>query len=233
MRDGSHILFVLHHLKKTLYIITIISIFIACSTEPKREVQEKLEPFEITNRISSKTYGDTLRVEYEYRGDTVIQKRIDSKGTTDDNFDSSFTVTSIWSTKNTSKLLCDEKLKLTLDDIDYEFCYQDVLKQFDKEIALSKAKNNIWDADGLLEMKMDVMKYHNGKNIDLDFFGNSYLMDLVKEINVNIYDNKTKSLIEQISLEKYETNFSEGKKYYFLNKKKDTIAVYRRLEWMS
>jgi hypothetical protein len=220
-------------LKKTLYIITFISLLIGCSSEPKREVHEKLTPFVITNKISSKTYGDTLKIEYEYRGDTVIQKRIDLKGTTDDNFDSSFTAISIWSTKKTSELLCDKKLKLTLDSIDYEFCYQDVLKQFDKDIDIARAKEESWNAEGLLEMKTDIMNYQKGEVIDLDFFGNSYLMDLVRDINSNLYDNKTESRIEKISLEKYETNFSEGKNYYFLNKKNDTIAVYHRMEWMS
>lgn len=220
-------------MKKTLYIITFISLLIGCSSEPKREVQEKLTPFVITNKISSKTYGDTLKIEYEYRGDTVIQKRIDLKGTTDDNFDSSFTAITIWSTKKTSELLCEKKLKLTLDSIDYEFCYQDVLKQFDKDIAIARAKKESWNAEGLLEMKTDIMNYQKGESIDLDFFGNSYLMDLVREINANLYDNKTESRIEQISVEKYETNFSGGRNYYFLNKKNDTIAVYDRMEWMS
>lgn len=204
-----------------------------CVTETKREAFEQLKPLKIDDRVQSKTYGDTLKVEYQYHGDTVIQNRVDLKGLIDDNFDNSFTVISIWSTKQTSQLSCDEKLQLTLDYVDYQFCFQDVLDQLDKDIVKAKVKNDLIDVDGLKEIKTDLTNYRNGQEIDLEFFGNSYLFDLVREINSQLYDNKNKTKIDKINIEDYQTNFSKGKNYYFFNQSNDTIAVYNRLEWMS
>lgn len=204
-----------------------------CVTETKREAFEQLKPLKIDDRVQSKTYGDTLKVEYQYHGDTVIQNRVDLKGVIDDNFDNSFTVISIWSTKQTSQLSCDEKLQLTLDYVDYQFCFQDVLDQLDKDIVKAKVKNDLIDVDGLKEIKTDLTNYRNGQEIDLEFFGNSYLFDLVREINSQLYDNKNKTKIDKINIEDYQTNFSKGKNYYFFNQSNDTIAVYNRLEWMS
>ena len=219
---------------KNIYLIFIVFSFLTgCISETKREAIEKLKPLVIEDKIQSKTFGDTLKVEYEYRGDTVIQNRIDMKGVNDDNFDSSFTVISIWSTKHTSRLSCENKFKLTLDHIDYQFCFQDVLDQLDKDITEAKFKNDLMDAEGLGEIRTDIINYSNGKDIDLEFFGNSYLFDLVREINSELFDNKTKVKIDKINVEDYETNFSKGKNYYFLDRKNDTIAVYNRLEWMS
>ena len=56
-------------------------------------------------------------------------------------------------------MLCDKKLELTLDSIVYEFCYEDVMNQLDKDIAVAKAKKESWNADDLLEMKREIIQY--------------------------------------------------------------------------
>ena len=91
----------LKRLKKIFIISAFICFLIGCASESKREVQEALKPFVVKDKKESRTYGDTLKIMYEYRGDTVIQNIIDLNGITDDNFDSSFTAISIWSTKKT------------------------------------------------------------------------------------------------------------------------------------
>ena len=64
------------------------------------------------SRTEEKVFGDSLKIIYEYFGDTVIQNRIDLKGTTDDDFDNSFIVTSTDAIRKV-----DNDINESLDDL--------------------------------------------------------------------------------------------------------------------
>src|SRR5690606_2328320 len=125
---------VLHHLKNTIVIALTILILIGCQSKTKKELIIDEKPIVNENRTETKFFGDSLKVISEYRGDTIIQKRIDLKGTSDDNFDSSFTTTSVWSTRATSILKCADEIMLTVDVINFKFSYEDIFNKIDENI---------------------------------------------------------------------------------------------------
>jgi hypothetical protein len=221
-------------LKKIIAIALNFLILIGCQTKIKKELTtDEVQTQQKEIRKETKVFGDSLKIEYEYRGDTVVQKRIDLKGTSDDNFDSSFTVVSIWSTKTTSKLNCDDELILTVDKVDFKYCYEDVFDKIEQDIIRAKEKDEPWQIDGLKKTKAKLVGNKKGKEVDLRWIKEYYIFDLLREIDFDVYDNRKKEKIDKVRVEKYETNFSGGRNYYFLNKKNDTIARFDITEWIS
>ena len=104
---GVYIL-VLHHLKKIVVIALNILILIGCQSKSKRELIIDKKSIVKDNRTETKIFGDSLKVISEYRGDTIIQERINLKETSDNNFDSSYTTISVLSTRATSRLECSD-----------------------------------------------------------------------------------------------------------------------------
>ncbi len=223
---------VLHHLKKIIVIALNILILIGCQSKSKKELVIEEKPFTPKNRIETKIFGDSLKVISEYRGDTIIQKRIDLKGTSDDNFDSSFTTTSVWSTKVTSLLKCEEKITLTVDEIDFKFCYADIFNKIDENIKKAKKNDEPWKVDGLNETRNKFVNYKRNGQEDLSRIKEYFLFALLREIDFSAYDNQTKSTVKKVRIGKYETEFSGGRIYYLLTKMNDTIAKFNRNEWI-
>lgn len=223
---------VLHHLKKTIVIALNILILIGCQSKTKKELIIDDKSIPTKNRTETKVFGDSLKVIYEYRGDTIIQNRIDLKGTSDDNFDSSFTVISIWSTRATSVLICSDEIKLTLDGIDFKYCYADIFNKIDNDIKKAKQNDEPWKVDGLSETRNEFLNYQRDGKEDLNKIKEYFLFALLREIDFSAYDNQTKSKVQKVRIEKYETDFSGGRNYYLLSKADDTIARFNRTEWM-
>ena len=223
---------VLHHLKKTFIIALNILILIGCQSKTKKELTTDRKTIPTKNRIETKVFGDSLKVVYEYRGDTIIQNRIDLKGTSDDSFDSTFIVISVWSTRTTSDLKCLEELKLIVDGIELKFCYADIFNKIDADIKKAEETGEPWKVDSLNKTKTKLLNYkHNGKE-DLKEIKEYFQFSLLREIDFSAYDNQTNSMVQKVRIEKYETSFSGGRNYYFLNNANDTIARFDRTEWM-
>ena len=184
-------------------------------------------------RKETKVFGDSLKIDYEYRGDTVIQKRIDLKGVLNDNFDNSFTVVSVFSRKEKSKLLCSDKFKITIDNIDFQYCYEEIFSKLESDVIKYKESDEPWKLEGLNETKRKIIEYKNGGKPDLRWIKRNYIFNLIRELDFEIYDNRNNSEVKSIIIEKYETDFSGGHQYYFLNKDNDTIAKYNIRDWIS
>ena len=184
------------------------------------------------NRTETKFFGDSLKIIYQYKGDTIIQERIDLKGTSDDNFDSSFRVISVFSTKNISILKCSEILKLTINNIDFSYCYSEIFSSIERDIKKAKKNGEPWIVDGLYKVKKELLKYKTDGQGDLNDLKEYFLFELLRKIEFSAYDNKTKSKVQKIRIEKYETSFSGGRNYYLMNKENDTVAKYSRNEWI-
>ncbi len=211
---------------KLLYTLILILVLIGCKSKSDNGAEPKSE-----DRKTTKVYGDSLKIVFEYRGDTVIQNRIDLKGTSDDGFDSSFSIKSIWSTKLVSDLNCKQKLRLNQDNIDFTFCLKDAIQKIEMDIKDSEEKP--WILDGLKKIKNDLVLIRNGETDSLSMRTYYLTFDLLRNIDFSIYHNEQNSKIEKVSIEKYETNFSGGYNYYLINKQNDTIARFDVNEWMS
>ncbi|HWB63237.1 MAG TPA: hypothetical protein VG603_07005 [Chitinophagales bacterium] len=83
-------------------ITLVLAGFTACQTNHSDSLTQGAKPvtdsfpnrnIHYPNLISSQTFGDSIRLEVEKRGDTLIKHYIDLKGTADDNFDDSYDAT--------------------------------------------------------------------------------------------------------------------------------------------
>ncbi|WP_452218332.1 hypothetical protein [Lacinutrix undariae] len=206
---------------KYCLLILITLTIISCQSHDNSEKKSGTE---------KKIFGDSLKVIYEYKGDTVFQKRIDLKGTSDDNFDSSFDVMSIWSTKRTSDLDCPQILELKKDSIRFRFCIDDVLKKVENDIEAFSDKP--WKTKGLQKLKEELLEIKTSEksNFSKNMFNLSF--HWLKEIKFYGFDDNTDSEIIKVLVEKYETNFSGGTNYHLVNEKNDTIADFHFNQWM-
>ncbi len=216
--------------KYLLFLLTIIGI--GCQSKDKLEnilvdTPIKKELY----RTETKVFGDSLKVISEYRGDTVYQKRIDLKGRSDDNFDGSFNVMIVWSTRSASELNCDQILKTDQNNIEFNFCLNDVIKKIENDLITYS--DNPWKIMDLERLKTELYDFKQGKLKKLDQLNYYLNFDLVKEIAFSAYDRETETNVEKVRVEKYETSFSGGRNYYLINKQNDTVASFAINEWMK
>jgi len=179
----------------------------------------------------TKFFGDSLKIIYEYKGDTVLQKRIDLKGIWDDDFDSSFNIMSIWSTRMTSELNCSQTFKLNQNNIEFNFCIEDVITKIENDIK--KYAEKPWEIKNHEKLKKELLQIKSGKLKKLTQRTYYLTFNLIREINFSVYNNETKSNAEKVRIENYQTDFSGGKNYYFINKGNDTIAKFSVNEWIK
>jgi len=215
---------------KYLYFLLIILTLIGCQSKSKTDLQTKLNDSDTTARIETKVYGDSLKIIYEYRGDTIIQNRIDLKGTSDDGFDNSFTVKSIFSTRMAAELNCTKELKLNQDGVDFIFCLNDAIEKIEKDII--KFSDKHWRVESLNEIKNDLTAIKKGETDSLSMRTYYLTFNFLRDIDFSIYDNDKKVKVEKVRIERYETNFSGGRNYYLIDRKNDTIAQFNVNEWM-
>jgi hypothetical protein len=209
---------------KHLYIILTISL-IGCQLKTDKQPDEE----DAVLKKETQIFGDTLKVVYEYHGDTVIQHRIDLKGITDDGFDNSFTVKSVWTTKNATDLTCSKKLKIKQDGVEFYFCLDMAIQKVTTDINTSDEPGLI---DRLTKSKTELINIENGKADSLSTETYYLTFDLMRTIDFSIVDNKTKSKVKKVMIEQYETDFSGGRNYYLIGDKKDTLARFDVNEWM-
>ncbi len=215
---------------KFFYTILILSL-LGCQSKNKIDSTTELKKINSINRDETKIFGDSLKIIYEYRGDTVIQTRIDLKGTSDDGFDNSFTIYSIWSTKIATELNCEQKLILVQNKVEFTFCLNDVMRKV--EIDIENSDEKPWRLDGLNKIKSDLKLIKKGEIDKLSVRTYYFTFDLLRNINFSIYENETKSSVKKVRIERYKTNFSGGRNYYLIDMKKDTIARFDVNEWIS
>ncbi|WP_152023909.1 hypothetical protein [Dokdonia sp. PRO95] len=220
-------------MKKTFIIAINILILVGCQSKIKNELTTESPSVQLNEiRKETKVFGDSLKIVYEYRGDTVIQERIDLKKISEDNFDDSFTVVSVFSRKEKSNLSCTEIFKMTIDSMDFQYCYDDIFSKLEADLLTAKNADKPSKVEGLNETKRKIIDYKNGTKTDLKWIKRHFVFDLILDLDFDIYDNKNRSEIESIIIEKYETNFSGGHQYYFLNKERDTIVTYNIRDWI-
>ena len=215
-------------LYKLIFIGLTITLF-GCQSKINNN-QQSTQIIDTIVRIDTVTYGDSLRIIYKYCGDTVIQNRIDLKGVKDDGFDNSFTVKSIWATKYPVALDCSKKISLSVDSIEFVFCFQDALKYTENKIK--KSIEEPWISKGLKKIKQELIAINNNEIDSFSF--NTYILvfSWLRNIDCSIYDYKTQSEIKKVRIENYETEFSGGYNFFFISTYNDTIAQFYVNEWI-
>ena len=97
--------------------IIILLICAACSGESSKHVKNSIpkDTNHFPNIIQVKLFGDTMRLEIEKEGNTLIKHYIDLQGEKGgDNFDDSYTVTSVFERRNVDSTVISNKKKLKI-----------------------------------------------------------------------------------------------------------------------
>jgi hypothetical protein len=214
------------------FILTFLTV-IVISCQSKMTSEKNIEFVFPDKKYGTETkfFGDSLKIIYEYKGDTVLQKRIDLKGIWDDDFDSSFDIMSIWSTRMTSELNCSQNFKLNQNNVEFNFCIEDVIDKIENDIE--KYAEKPWLIKNHEKLKKELLEIKSGKLKKLTERTDYLTFELIREINFSVYDNETKSNAEKVRIENYQTDFSGGRNYYFINKGNDTIAKFSLNEWIK
>lgn len=180
-------------------------------------------------KTETKYFGDTLKIVYTYIGDTIFQKRTDLKDHKNTNFSNNFDVKSVWSTKKSVVLNCDQKIKIYKDHFEYTFCLDDILNQTQKQLH---NKNELhWSKDDVLQLQKELLDFENAQ-IDTIKNNNFYMIyHLIRNIKFNVLDIKSNTNVDKIRIENYQTTFSGGHIYYLINQKLDTLAKYHLQDW--
>jgi hypothetical protein len=229
-----------------IILVSLLLAFIYCSFDSFDNpliINEDLSR-KLTDTTWSKTFGDSLKIEYIRKGDTLFQRRIDLKELNEDDFDDSFDVVSIFSNLYTCNI-SEPKIVIIWDsafisfpknelidtlenrlnkDLPY-FKGQKVIKVIDDESE--DKSNNELDNTGMITRK----KYSNN-SIDTVVFKGPYLLYGI--IPMCKFDMFYKSEhITRVITEEYKTDFSEGNYYYLLNDRSDTIAELDLNLWIK
>ncbi len=195
-----------------LRVIFLLVVFSSCSR------------LENKSNSNIKFFGDSLKIEYTYKGDTTYQKRTNLKWKKGSKRDKVYFVKSIWKTRVSNELICDKEIKISKNNIDYYFCLDDVLNRTQKQLKYKSS--NIWQKDSILNFQKELLQIENGNLEEVTSKNFFMLFDFVQHVNFKIYDRPTNSIVSKIRIEHYETNFSNGNIYYLINQNNDTIAKY-------
>lgn len=226
----------------------MIGLIVSCSSKSElngetETLQEEIKQTNYFENVSKvKVFGDSLRIEYEVYGDSIIQHRIDLKGTEDDGFDNSYTVTSIWKDRISGLENCDSELKVIWDSLEFRFSTNEVIEHYNNLIkqagpwrgettdTLNYFNQKIF---GLQKLKNEIEKNKKKKTLELQIIPMYFPFELSEKLQFKVIDLRTNETISKIIREKYNTEFSGGRNYYLVNTKNDTIGRVHKNDYMK
>jgi len=204
-------------------IILAISIFISLlilSCRSKTEIDSRQYIFRDSTWVE--TYGDSLRIEFKRKNDTVIQKRIDLKGTDGDGFDDSFNVISVWSRMVPLALDCDKKTKFIWDSLEFTFCTPRLINYID-----SVSKKSPMIGMSYKDLRDSLMN-----KVNLFVEQREYLpFELMMHMRFELVDLRKHKPVLKMFVESYTTDFSGGRNFILMNKM-DTLETVHVMDWI-
>ena len=170
------------------------------------------------NVCKVEVFGDSLRIETECYGDSIIKHYIDLKGYYDDGFDNSFNATILRKEKPTPNFDCKDDFKFAFKEFDIRFCKEELKLKMARE----SWTKNIADSIGVNSQIDSIVGINN----------NFILIGYIDQIDYQIIQRATKDTINTVLKGNYTTEFSGGIQYEIVNSKKDTIELFQRNSWM-
>ena len=163
--------------------------------------------------------GDSLRIETECHGDSIIKHYIDLKGTSDDGFNNSFNVTILREEKSTPVFDCKDDFKFAFGEFDIRFCKKELKQKMER----ANWTKQIADSIGLNSQMDSLVGINN----------NFILIGYIDQIDYQIIQRERNDTIKSVLRGNYRTEFSGGIQYEIINSHKDTIELFQRNSWMK
>ena len=218
----------MHNLILTFTILLLLSCNHGKKSSLHSNLPDSLPSSAIKNIIEVKQYGDSIRVEVEKKGDTLIKHYKDLKGLSDDNFDDSYDAECVYRTiPNSHELYCDFNLK----ESDYLICFsKKQIVQYCDSMILACEKSDEIQANLSTKVYKEYKEITLKKTNKINFF---MLPDLLVNVDFKIINTKTKEMPDAILVEYYKTSFSGGKIFSVITSKNDTIPFIHSNEYMN
>jgi len=196
-----------------------------------------------TDSTWSKTFKDSLKIEYTRKGDTLFQRRIDLEGLNEDDFDDSFNVVSTFSNLYTCNI-SEPKIVIIWDSVFISFPKNELINTLEnrlkKDLPFFKGQKVIKVIDDESEdmrnnendnTEMVISKKYSNNSIDTVVFKKPYLLyGMIPMCKFDMYYKSEH--ITRVITEEYKTDFSGGNYYYLLNDRSDTIAELHLNLWI-
>jgi hypothetical protein len=215
-----------------VFILAIVSCSHGNNDSKSGSKIESVNHFE--NVIHVEQFGDSMQLEVEKRGDTLIKHYMDLKGKTDDNFDDTYNVTCTYLGKANDTTL---RSNFYLEENGYRF-YLDAgkyLAYYDSLISKMRKGYNIESMIKYYEDKkgdVEYVKHLKQNEITLNPPGISEPEILIK-LTSKIVEIRTNEKPKSLLIEFYETEYTGGKTLYIISTKNDTIKFFSRTDWIS
>lgn len=189
--------------------LSILILFLSCKNGNQFYGVDKVEVF-----------GDSLRIETEIHGDSIIKHYIDLKGISDDGFDNSFNVTIVIREEITiPPINCLDK---------YTFEYNQFL------VSLCKEELKSIDIDRpYLRKGIDSLYLDRNIKIHPQSTYNEFILSYIGTLNYQIIQIETNDTIPKLLKGDFRTEFNGGTVYRVINSENDTIDFMQKIEiWM-
>lgn len=221
------------HFKMTRRLYFIMTLFLglaACddSTQKAESTSNTKNRNHFSNIIQVQQFGDTVRIEIEKRGDTIIKHYIDLKGLADDNFDNSYNTVCTYILKPNDTTI-NSTFCITVNDYWLYFDQRKVNSYCD---SIIKTLTSDYDRENIRPYYENLKKRALNKNKTNIIYLNSE-SELIENFNCKIVNQKTKEKPKSILIEFYKTEFSGGKNYYLISTKGDTLGLFHKMDYIN
>lgn len=202
------------------------------STQQSELSSESHKGNHFPNVVEVKQFGDTLRLEIEKRGDTLIKhyidlKSTDLKGMYADEFDGSYNAACTYQeVKNDASV--NSNFYVTEGDYQLYFSQKKVAAYCDSVIKGLTSTGY----KGLIEKPY----YENLKRRALnktDTFYSNQTVELLQNFDCKIVNQKTKDKPKLVLIELYRTEFSGGKNLYIITGNGDTVKLFHQQDYIN
>lgn len=208
-----------------------MTIFFACTTKSTKQIKNDTKNLTNNNHfpnvIKVEQYGDTVRLEVEKQGSTLIKHYIDLKGLTDDNFDDSYNVVCNYETI-TNDTGIHSNCFFIAGDYKLFFNEQQIILYCDS--VIQHLKPNEWNNDVIKPPYEELKKYALHKS---NSYSSDKMQELILNINSKIVNLITKETPKSILVEFYRNEFSAGKNFYVITNKSDTVNWFHQMDYIN
>lgn len=191
--------------------------------------------------VWTRVHKDSVKCFFTKKGDSIFTEVIDLMDGENDSFNGGFDIVSLLEYR-VSNVIEDPLVFIKLNDLVIGFNKDELRKTVESKITSGEpiVKNmrvldltNIEDANPPEQIGFkDILQYLDS-NLATDTLGfNMELIPFFLLKNNHFNANFKGKPIESIIIEEYETSFSSGVNYYFLNEQIDTVTTMGFTYWM-